>query len=418
MKTDQPSGLGSRPLPSIMEGGIHHFPGGIHLLELWVNVCLIETPEGAVVFDPGFEFYGPRVVQELKALGAPPVRYIIYGHGHVDHAFGAPALLQDAQEHGRPRPVIIAHENLPRRFDRYREMLAYNDHINRIQFAIPEPLPAFARNYLYPDLTFSSALTFRLGGLTFELHHAKGETDDTCWLWIPERRVVCVSDLWVWSCPNVGNPFKVQRYEVEWAEALETIAGLSPELLLPGHGPAIVGAGEILQACSTVARALRHLHAEVVEMLNQGKWQEEILHRFTWPKEFAESPYLQPVYGHPYFIVQAILRRYHGWFDGNPAHLFPSGQDEIAREVLRLVGDPQKLLARAKELMQAGKVQLALHLADFVLDAGGPDLAAALALKAEGLQRLADQEASLIARNIFLAGVRQLKKKMESKPDA
>jgi len=403
------TGLGSRPLLS-MEGGIEHFDPGIHLLQLWANVCLIETEEGVVVFDPGFEFYGPRIVQELKAVTSKPVRYIIYGHGHADHAFGAGAILKDAEARGQPRPMIIAHENVPRRFDRYREMLPYHEHINRIQFAIPEKLPAFVRNYIYPDLTFSQALTFRLGELSFELRHAQGETDDTCWLWIPERKTVCATDLWVWSCPNLGNPFKVQRYEVEWAEALETIAGLSSELLLPGHGPAIQGAEEIKRACTVVARALRHLHAEVVGMLNQGQWPEEILRRFTWPQEFADSPYLQPIYGHPYFIVQAILRRYHGWHDGNAAHLFPASSRAIAQEVLRLVGDPQKLLTRAQELAQAGQTQLALHLADFVIDSNDEEPRQALELKAQCLQALADQEKSLIARNIFLAGVRQVQK--------
>jgi len=406
------AGLGSAPLLS-MEGKVHHLGRGLHFLQLWANVCIIETDAGVVVFDAGFEFYGPRIVKEIKAVTAQPVRYVIYGHGHADHAFGTGAILQDAEAHGRPRPVVVAHQNVPRRFDRYREMLGYHEHINRIQFAIPEKLPAFVRNYYYPDLTYAQAMAFQLGGTTFELRHAQGETDDATWLWIPERRAACVSDLWVWSCPNLGNPFKVQRFELEWAEALEKIAGFGPELLLPGHGPALEGAEEIRRACTTVARALRFLHEQVVGMLNQGKWPEEILQTFTWPKEFAESPYLQPIYGHPYFVVQAILRRYHGWHDGNAAHVFPASNRAAAAEVVGLIGEPGKILERARELAATKKIQLALHLADLVIDAGGEKEKEALALKARLLEELAEQEQSLIARNIFLGGARQIRKQLE-----
>jgi alkyl sulfatase BDS1-like metallo-beta-lactamase superfamily hydrolase len=362
-----------------------------------------------VMFDAGFEFYGPRIVKELRALTDRPVRYIIYGHGHADHAFGAGFVLKDHQERGLPRPVIIAHANVPRRFDRYREMLAYHEHINRLQFAIPDQLPAFARNYLNPDLTFGEAMSLRLGDTTFELRHASGETDDTTWLWVPEKKLVCASDLWVWSCPNIGNPFKVQRFELEWAQALRAIAGLGPELLLPGHGPALEGKDEISRALLTVARALQHLHDQVVALLNQGKWPEEVLNSFTWPEEFARSPYLEAIYGHPYFIVQGILRRYHGWYDGNAGHLFPATSAAIAREVVDL-SSGDRLLARARALAEEGKSQLALHLLDFIIDAGAGPRSEALALKMQLLTGLADQEKSLIARNIFLSGVRQIKK--------
>lgn len=396
--------LGSMPLLSD-QGEVKHFDDGVHLLHLWSNVCMIETSEGVLLFDAGFEFTGPRIVEELRVITDKPVRYIVYGHGHADHAFGAGAVIEDASKLGWPRPTIIAHENLVARFDRYRAMLAYQEHINRIQFAIPEGLPAFSMNYIYPDETYSDALNLRLGDVTFELRHAKGETDDTTWLWIPERKTACVSDLWVWSCPNVGNPFKVQRFALDWAHALEEIAAKGPELMLPGHGDALVGREVIEDACLTVARALRFLHDQVVGMLNEGKWQEEILQSFEWPPEFSESPYLAPIYGHPYFIVQAVLRQYHGWFDGNASHVFPSGSGEVAGEVLGLAGGPAAVLKRAEELTEEGRTQLALHVVDFLIH-GGASEREALALKARLLRQRADAEKSLIARNIFLAGAR------------
>jgi alkyl sulfatase BDS1-like metallo-beta-lactamase superfamily hydrolase len=182
--------------------------------------------------------------------------------------------------------------------------------------------------------------------------------------------------------------------------------------MLPGHGAAISGTGKVEEACRTVARALRSLDDQVVEMLNEGKWQEEVLNSFAWPEEFASSPYLAPIYGHPYFVVQALLRQYHGWYDGNPSHLFPAASGEIAQQFLGMAGGSEKVLAKARELADAEKIQLALHMVDFVLDAGVEPRGEALELKASLLENMAAKERSLIARNIFLGGVRQINKEL------
>ena len=404
--------LGSQSLFS-GEGGIKSFGDGVHMLQLFANICMFETEEGVLLFDLGLPIDGTRIVEELRAVTDQPVRYMVYGHGHADHAFGTRAVLDDALERGHPKPVIVAHENVPRRFDRYQRTLPYQEHINRIQFGIPEGIPAFVWDYIYPDRIYRDELTLSLGDTTFELRHARGETDDHTWMWVPERKTACLSDFWVWSCPNVGNPFKVQRYALEWAQALEDVASLSPELMLPGHGAAIGGASEIEDACLIVARALRYLDEQVVGMLNEGMWQEEILQSFQWPQEFAASPYLAPIYGHPYFVVQALLRKYHGWYDGNPSHLFPSRSGDIAAEIMGLAGGSEKILQRARELMDENRTQLALHMVDYVLDAGGGPRREVLELKKTLLESLAGEEKSLIARNIFLGGVRQIDKQLE-----
>ncbi len=196
--------------------------------------------------------------------------------------------------------------------------------------------------------------------------------------------------------------------------ALEEVADRCPVDMLPGHGSPLTGEETIREACLTVSEAMRYLDQQVVDMLNRGMWQDEILHSFHWPEEYAESPYLAPIYGHPYFVVQALLRQYHGWYDGNPSHLFPSPGREIAREVVALSGGEERILERAERLEESGELQLSLHLLDFVLEGGGTAKRKALEMKARVLEKLASRERSLIARNIFLAGAREVRKKMEA----
>lgn len=369
------------------------------------NTALVFTDGGVVVVDttPGTS---ARAIEAIRARTDAPIHSIIYTHGHADHAFAAAPFLKDAADRGHPRPRVIAHELVPKRFDRYAKLNRHNWYINSIQaFARPRADERFMpADVVYPDVTYSNAMHLRLGGLTFELHHYMGETDDGTWVWIPERRTAIAGDVVIGVCPNIGNPFKVQRYELEWAEALEAIAGKEPDCIVPGHGRVL--RGELAQeVCLNTARFLRHIHDEVVRLLNEGCWIEEILERVNVPDELAGGRGLAPVYGCPTFVIHGVHRRYAGWYNGNPAELFPSRSGDIAAEVAGLAG-ADGLLERARELQRGGNVQLALHLADFVAkgteDAGKRK--EALLLKAELLDARADAETNLIARNIFLGG--------------
>ena len=64
-------------------------------------------------------------------------------------------------------------------------------------------------------------------------------------MWAPDRKVLCTGDLFIWASPNCGNPQKVQRYAIEWARALDEMAALGAEVLLPGHGLPIIGADRV-----------------------------------------------------------------------------------------------------------------------------------------------------------------------------
>src|SRR5262249_53550510 len=139
----------------------------------------------------------------------------VYSHGHVDHVFGVPVFEEEAAARGWRPPVVIAHEALPARFDRYRLTAGYNEVVNQRQ--VQAPGLRWPTDYRYPDETYRDHRTLMVGGRAFELHHARGETDDHTWTWVPDTRTLCCGDLFIWCSPNAGNPQKVQRYPREWA---------------------------------------------------------------------------------------------------------------------------------------------------------------------------------------------------------
>ncbi len=395
--------MGPAPL-TFFGGGAPSEPApGTFFVPSFANSAALATAEGLVVVDCGLPITGPSILARLRELTRDPVHTVVFTHGHVDHALGVDAFDAEAEAAGRARPRRVAHARVRDRFRRYARTRGYNAHVNRIQFGVedlswPERFPA-------PDVTYDDRLTLTVGGERFDLFHAMGETDDATWLWAPARRIACVGDLFIGTSPNCGNPQKVQRYPEEWADALAAIAALEPELLLPGHGPAIAGAEEIATTLGNTVAWLRSLVEQTLERLNRGERPDAIVAAVHPPAELAALPYLLPLYDRPEFVVRNLIRLHAGWWDGNAANLLPAPEAARAREIAALAGGVAAVVARARAL--AGEdLALACHLADWATLADPADRGAQ-ALKRDLFAARSRMEPSLMGRGIFEAAVRE-----------
>jgi alkyl sulfatase BDS1-like metallo-beta-lactamase superfamily hydrolase len=292
---------------------------------------------------------------------------------------------------------VIAHQAVPARFARYKITRGYNSCINARQFKMQVEWPATFRE---PDETYADERMLDAGGVRIELRHARGETDDHTWAWLPAQRVLCTGDLFIWACPNAGNPQKVQRYPREWAAALREMATRDAEVLCPGHGPPIMGAARVRQALEDTAALLEHLVARTLEAMNAGARLDDILHSVRAPAHLLERPYLRPIYDDPEFIVRNIWRLYGGWWDGDPAHLKPAPAAQLAREVAALSGGAAALGARAEALLARGEVALACQLAEWAA-AAAPGDATLARIRQLAYEERATREPSLMAKGIF-----------------
>ncbi len=362
------------------------------------------------VVDTTPQWLAGRTIDQLRAnYSEAPVEAIAYTHGHIDHVTGAETYISDAAARGQPRPRIIGHRDVARRFDRYRQMHRQNNFINRVQFNLPDDVQAFSTvPWTYPDTVYDGSLTLTVGDERFELYHSRGETDDETYVWCPGRRVLCTGDTFVWSTPNAGNPYKVQRYAADWATALEHMASLRPLHLLPGHGPPLSGESDIQDALLTTASWLRSIHDQVVAHMNEGKWLEDILPEIEYPP--ADKPWLRPIYDHPEFVARNVYRLYGGWYDGNPANMLPAHSRAIAEALVSATGS-ESILARARKLRDEGDLQLACHLVDFVRK-GEPGNVEAWELWRDLFTARAAAEQSLMARGAFYTAISEAERRL------
>ncbi len=373
---------------------------GVASVSSFANVAAVATDDGLVIVDTGGPLAGATVRDLLAGWKATGVHTAVYTHGHIDHVMGTAAFDAAADEAGRPRPRVVAHEAVGPRFDRYCLTAGYNASINQRQFQAPGL--RWPTDYRRPDDTFVDRIDLHVGGTALELHHARGETDDHTWVWVPERRVLCTGDLFIWCVPNAGNPQKVQRYARDWAIALRTMAALEPEVLLPGHGLPIAGADAVHHALVDTADLLDSLVDQTLALMNQGARLDDILHAVRVPEHLTTQPYLQPIYDEPEFIVRNIWRLYGGWYDGTPSHLKPAPEAALAAELANLAGGAGALASRAEALAAEGEIRLAGHLIDLAGQAA-PDDPGIHRIRAALLFSRAEVETSLMAKGIFRA---------------
>ena len=334
---------------------------GVMFYRWFANFVAVRTEEGLVLVDTGAYFNQDATLAMVRKFAPDRVHTAIYTHGHVDHACGMPAFVAEAQHRHLARPRVVGHRATAVRFDRYKRTAGYNEVVNARQFGQPARWPA---DYVYPDTYFDERLTVSAGSVKFECHHGRGETDDACWVYIPQRKTLCTGDFIIWAAPNAGNPQKAQRYAREWAEALRAMAKTGAETLLPGHGVPVFGAIRVRQTLLDTAEYLQSLYDQTVAMMNQGDALEDIVNGVEPPARLLERPYLQAVYDEPEFIVRNIWRLEGGWYDGVPSHLKPPPISARAQEVAELAGGVERIVARAEAKMAAGDLAMAAYLID------------------------------------------------------
>ncbi|MBM4265992.1 MAG: MBL fold metallo-hydrolase [Deltaproteobacteria bacterium] len=361
-----------------------------------------ETDQGLLLVDTGMSILAPTLAGMLRQRTKAPVHTAIYTHGHVDHAYGLGAFLVE----GQAKPRVIGHRAMPGRFGRYERTPGHNAAINARQFggtvehARRRSLQTFRRPDVPPDTFYEERLTIEVGGLRFELHHCRGETDDHTWVYNPERGVLCPGDLFIWGVPNAGNPQKAQRYPWDWAAGLREMAACEPRSLCPGHGGPVVNDPERIQRMLLeTASYLESIVEQTIAALEAGSPPHvDIVRSIEIPR--SDSPWLQPVYDDAEFIVRNVIRYYGGWWSGRPSELKPAPRAAVAREIASLAGGAVALAERAREIAASGDPALACHLADYALEAKPEDARVGEIVAALYEERSASEPA-LMTQNLF-----------------
>jgi uncharacterized sulfatase len=386
---------------------------GVHVVGGMGNALSVETDVGVIQVDTGSS--GPQareMLDRLREITDAPVHAIAYSHGHLGYNNAVGTWLRSAEERNEPVPRLIAHENLVRRWRRYAETEGLQRYFVELQFRVPRGSMNAPLKMRMPSETFRDALTLHAGERTIQLLWAPSETDDALVLWMPKERLLYGGAAVTPSIPNVGTPLRSLRDPMRWADTLDRLAALDPEIVVMEFGPPIEGRERIQRVLLSTSAALRWIRREVVERMNRGMGVVEILHDLDYPAELFEQTWMSPLYGCPEYIVRDVFRAETGWWDRNPTNLHPAHPDAAGQAVLSAIGDRGAVLARTRELAAAGEPQLALHVVDQLALAPGEEseVVEARALKAELCNALALEAKSFVSQSLYVSSARIIEK--------
>lgn len=377
--------------------------------QLISSAAWVKTTDGTVLIDTLTHPRAGQLLKEKILETTGPVKYIIYTHGHGDHTGGAIAFKDDGVE-------IIANKLIMERFESYRILSEHRSRISSIQFNLPYRGP---RPYVVTEPTklYDEYMEFKLGDKTFELNHARGETDDHTWVHVPEIKTIFTGDLILGVFPNIGNPFKPTRFALPWARALEAMRDKKPELLVTGAGGisnASYLGDDAREVLDVTIEGIYSVHDQVVEFINQGMPVDEMIHAVKLPDHLRDHRYLRWLYSRPEFAVYNIYRWYNGYFDHNPANLLPRPAKEVNEEIFNMIGDGDLILKRADELYDSGQAQLALQVLDVLLK-HDPENIQGRRMRLKLLESQCEEDYCLMSRNTWVYFIDQDKKFLEER---
>ena len=138
---------------------------------------------------------------------------------------------------------------------------------------------------------------------------------------------------------------------------------LEPQILLPGHGEALMDEAEIRENLTVLADTLGFIVDHTLDGLNQGLRKDEIVDSLILPASLATHPTMRVQYVTPRDISKMVMRQYTGWWDDLPSHWTPAPVQAQGRMLVELAGGMDRLVERGRELM-VEDIRLASHLAD------------------------------------------------------
>ena len=350
------------------------------------NQTFVEGPEGIIAIDTGdcVEEMAAAIAQ-LRAATSTPIVACIYTHFH--YVDGTTAILADGSLSVEELPVW-AHARVAanrRRFGgevagRSRRGLVHQFgmmlpsegpdamlHVGLGRFfSNPANRPS-TRGHLPATETFEDELVATIAGLRVEMTHAPSDADDSITIWFPELGV-CVNNI-VW--PVLFNVFAIRGEEYRdpriLLAGLDHLAGLGAEHLVGAHGRPLVGAQHIAAEVENYRDSIQFLWDQTVRGANAGLTSDELAASVQLPEAFAESEIARQFYGVAEHHVRQIHNGLFGWFDDDPAHLFPLPRAERAGKLVAGFGGTDAVVAQIEAALDEDDLRWALELASWLV---------------------------------------------------
>jgi alkyl sulfatase BDS1-like metallo-beta-lactamase superfamily hydrolase len=394
------------------------------------NISFIEGDTGLIVIDPLVSTETAAAALQLYRThrGERPVVAVIYTHSHADHFGGVLGVTSQADVDAGKVAVLapegftehVVQENvyagpaMTRRASyMYGTLLARGPegHVGCGLGQVPS-LGEVA--LIVPTIDIASTgETHTIDGIEIEFQMAPGtEAPAEMHFYFPQFHALCMAEN---ATHNLHNLLTLRGALVRdphaWSgyltEAIDTFADRADVVFASHHWPTW-GRERLVEFLSLQRDLYAYLHDQTLRLLNQGHTGAEIAETMQMPPALERAWHTHGYYGSVSHNVKAIYQRYMGWFDGNPARLWPHPPEALATRYVEAIGGTDRVVELAQQAFDTGDLRWAATLLDHAVFAEETH-AGARTLLAATLERLAYGAENATWRNFFLSGATELR---------
>jgi len=394
------------------------------------NMTLIKGDTGWIIFDVLLSSATAKAALELAnaELGERPVVAVIYSHSHADH-FGGIRGVIDEEDVRSGKVLLLA----PRDFMEHvvaENVYAGNAMTRRATYQYGVLIPSSPRGQV--DSAIGKAMSLGRIGLIapnkviegdFEEHTIDGvrmvfqntpgtEAPAEMNTWFPDMKAF-------WAAENITatihNIYTLRgalvRDALAWSKAINEslyLFGTKAEVMLASHSWPRWGNERIQEVMRDQRDAYANLNNQVLHLANQGVTINEIHNEYEVPASLKQKWAARQYHGSEFHNARAVINRYLGYWDGNPATLAPLSPGDSSPLYVEMMGGANRVLDKGTELYDEGKYRLAMEIVNKLVYAE-PGNEAARSLLADIFEQLGYQYESTSLRNSFLSAAQELR---------
>lgn len=416
-----------------MEYGLFEvLPGKIYQVRGFdlANITFIASDSGWIVFDPLTckETAAAALALVAENLGQRPVVAVVYSHSHVDHFGGVRGVVDEAEvragrveviapvgfmDHAVAENVYAGNAMNRRAFYQYGALLDRSP-FGHVDQAIGKGVASGAVGLIAPTRVIEGDIEeLVVDGVRMVFQNTPGtEAPAEMNTWFPDLKAFWAAENIVATIHNIYTlRGALVRDALEWSRQINRalyLFGLEAEVMFAAHSWPRWGNERIQEVMRVQRDTYAHLNNGVLHLANQGVTINQIHNRYQVPVSLQQQWPARSYHGSVAHNARAVVNRYLGYWDGNPTTLIPLSPEDSAPLYVELMGGADPILAKARDLVDAGDYLLATEILNKLVYAE-PGNTDGKQMLADAFEQLGYQQESPSVRNSFLAAALELR---------
>jgi alkyl sulfatase BDS1-like metallo-beta-lactamase superfamily hydrolase len=201
------------------------------------------------------------------------------------------------------------------------------------------------------------------------------------------------------------------RDALAWSKGINAALyhfGKDAEVMFASHSWPRWGNDRIQEVMRSQRDIYANLNNEVLHLANSGVTVNEIHNVYSPPKSLQNQWSAHSYHGSEEHNSRAVVNRYLGYWDANPATLIPLSPRDSAPLYVEMMGGAEPIIKKGQELYHEGKYRHAMEILNKLVFAE-PENQVAKDLLADVYEQIGYQKESPSVRNSFLAGAYELR---------